>query len=154
MSSLNLYTVVARLTRDPEYKPFQNGGGVTGFGIAYTGERKYNKQSGKYEDVPCFIDCKAFDAGEDKPGRRLGKIAMDYLKKGVQVCLVGHLILEEWNDSQTGQKRRAHKYVIDNIVLLSGQNAGKELKNDAPPDDDGSGGGGYDQGGTDNGIPF
>lgn len=151
MSSLNQVTLVCRLTRDPEFKIFPNGGGVASFGIAFTGKRSKNQQTGNWEDQPCFLDCKAFDPGEDKP-RRLGKIVMDYIKKGNQVCIVGHLIQEEWNDQQTGQKRRIHKLEVDNIVLLAGQNQQQsktQNSNDAPDD-----GGGYDANNDPDGIPF
>src|SRR5439155_1311853 len=79
------------------------------------------------QDEPMFIDCKVFNRGE------MGKkadIAEQYLDKGHLVFLEGHLVFEQWDDKQTGQKRSKHAVVVDDFQFLE-------------PKKDGAGGGSY-----------
>ena len=114
MANLNKVMLIGRLTRDPEVRMFQNGGKVAAFGFAVN-NRKKNQQTGQWEDEPVFLDCEAFNRGE------FGKLAdriEQYLRKGQQVYLEGHLKLDQWNDKQTGDKRSKLKIVVDNMELL------------------------------------
>lgn len=114
MANVNKVMFIGRLTRDPEARTFANGGKVTAFGFAVT-NRKKNQQSGQWEDDPMFIDCKIFNRGE------MGKqadLAEQSLRKGHQVFLEGHLVFEQWDDKQTGQKRSKHVLHVDNFQFL------------------------------------
>lgn len=127
MANLNKVMLIGRLTRDPEVRTFTNGGKVANFGFAVN-NRKKNTQTGEWEDEPVWLDCKAFNRGD------YGKLAdrvEQYLTKGKQVYLEGHLQLEQWDDKATGQKRTALRIVVDEIQFL-----------DAPKDGQGVGGGG------------
>ena len=126
MANVNKVMFIGRLTRDPESRTFSSGGKVTAFGFAVT-NRKKNQQTGQWEDDPMFIDCKIFNRGE--AGQQADR-AEQTLKKGHQVFLEGHLVLEQWEDKQTGQKRSKHVLVIDNFQYLE-------------PRSDGGSGGGY-----------
>jgi len=114
MANVNKVMLIGRLTRDPETRTFANGGKVTTFGFAVS-NRKKNQQTGQWEDEPMFIDCKVFNRGE------MGKkadIAEQYLRKGHQTYLEGHLVLEQWDDKTSGQKRSKHVLYVDEFQFL------------------------------------
>lgn len=114
MANLNKVMLIGRLTRDPECRTFATGGKVASFGFAVN-NRKKNAQSGQWEDVPVFVDCDAFNRGD------FGKTAdlvEQYLKKGAQAYIEGRLVLDQWDDKTTGQKRSKLKVVVDNVQFL------------------------------------
>ena len=114
MANVNKVILIGRLTRDPESRSFTNGGKVTSFGFAVT-NRKKNVSTGNWEDDPMFIDVKIFNRGEQ--GRQ-ADLAEGSLRKGHQVFLEGRLVLETWDDKQTGQKRSKHVVYVDNFQFL------------------------------------
>jgi single-strand DNA-binding protein len=114
MANVNKVMLLGRLTREPEIRTFANGGKVANFGFA-TNNRRKNQQTGQWEDEPMFIDCKVFNRGE------MGKkadLVQQYLHKGHQAFLEGHLVLEQWDDKQTGQKRSKHVLYVDEFQFL------------------------------------
>jgi single-strand DNA-binding protein len=113
MANLNKVMLIGRLTRDPETRMFANGGKVAKFGFAVNNRRK-NSQTGQWEDEPCFLDVEAFNRGD------YGKTAdtvEQYLRKGSQAFIEGHLVLEQWT-SPEGQKRQRLKVVVDYLQFL------------------------------------
>jgi single-strand DNA-binding protein len=113
VANLNKVMLIGRLTRDPEVRTFSNGGKVAKFGFAVN-NRKKNQQTGQWEDDPVFIDVEAFNRGE------LGKqadLVEQYLAKGRQVFIEGHLKLDQWTDKE-GQKRSRLLVVLDNMQFL------------------------------------
>jgi single-strand DNA-binding protein len=135
MANLNKVMLIGRLTRDPESRTFSNGGKVTNFGFA-ANNRKKNQQTGQWEDEAMFIDCKVFNRGE------MGKkadLAEQYLRKGHQTYLEGHLVLEQWDDKQTGQKRSKHVLYVDEFQFLEPKKdgtstaGGYQQRQSAPP---------------------
>jgi single-strand DNA-binding protein len=134
MANLNKVMLIGRLTRDPEVRTFSNGGKVAKFGFAVN-NRKKNQQTGQWEDEPCFVDCSVFNRGEN--GRQADLVEQS-LRKGHQVFLEGHLILDQWQDKNTGDKRSALKVVVDNFQFLerredSGMGGGGPARTSAPP---------------------
>ncbi len=128
MANLNKVMLIGRLTRDPEARMFASGGKVTHFGFAVNNSRK-NPQTGEWESVPVFIDCEAFNRGERGT---LADRVEQYLKRGMQIFIEGHLKLDEWTDKQSGQKRSKLKVIVDNFEFFSERR-----------DDTASGGGSY-----------
>src|SRR4051812_5015602 len=104
MANLNKVMLIGRLTRDPEARSFSNGGKVTVLGFAVT-NRKKNSQTGQWEDDPMFIDVKVFNRGE---AGTLATRAEETLRKGQQILIEGHLVLETWEDKNGGGKRSKH----------------------------------------------
>ncbi len=134
MANLNKVMLIGRLTRDPEVRAFANGGKVAKFGFAVNNRRK-NSQSGQWEDEPVFLDIEAFNRGET--GRQ-ADLAEQYLHKGSQVFIEGHLQLDQWT-AQDGQKRSKLKIVVDNFQFLEpradgggGQGGGGGYRSQAP----------------------
>lgn len=136
MANLNKVMLIGRLTRDPEVRMFSNGGKVAKFGFAVN-NRKKNVQTGQWEDDPVFITCEAFNRGEFG---KLADLCEQYLRKGAQAFIDGHLKLDQWT-SQDGQKRQELRVMVDNVQFLE------------PRDSARSGGGAYAGGGYPGGGP-
>lgn len=130
MANFNKVILIGRLTRDVETRAFANGGMVANFGFATSSGRQKNQQTGQYEDIPMFIDCKAFN----KENYKLADIIRDYCRKGSQICIEGVLNLEQWDDKATGAKRSKHSITVSSMQLLDPKNSS-------------GGGGGYGGGG-------
>ena len=114
MANLNKIMLIGRLTREPEARTFQSGGKVVAFGFAVN-NRKKNQQTGQWEDDPVFLDCEAFNRGETG---KTADLIEQYLHKGHQAYIEGHLKLDQWNDKTTGDKRSKLKIVVDNVQFL------------------------------------
>jgi len=114
MANLNKVMLIGRLTRDPEVRTFSaTGGKVAKFGFAVN-NRKKNQQTGQWEDDPVFVEVEAFNRGET--GKK-ADLVEQYLRKGHQVFIEGHLKLDQWT-TQDGQKRSMIKVVLDNLEFL------------------------------------
>jgi single-strand DNA-binding protein len=119
MANLNKVMLIGRLTRDPEVRTFANGGKVANFGFAVN-NRKKNQESGQWEEEPVFIDMEVFNRGEQ--GRQ-ADLVEQYLKKGQQVFIEGHLRLNQWT-AQDGQKRSRLVVRVDNFQFLERRDNG------------------------------
>ena len=120
MANLNKVMLIGRLTRDPEVRTFSNGGKVAKFGFAVNNRRK-NQQTGQWEAEQVFLDVEAFNRGD------FGKqadLVEQYLAKGRQVFLEGHLRLDSWT-SQDNQKRNRIVVVVDNMQFLDSRQDGE-----------------------------
>jgi single-strand DNA-binding protein len=177
MANLNKVMLIGRLTRDPEMRTFSNGGKVAKFGFAVN-NRKKNQTTGQWEDEPVYLDVEAFNRGEN--GKQ-ADLVEQYLNKGREVFIEGHLKLDQWTDKE-GQKRSRLVIVADNFQFLGpkpegmggsgeGMSRAPRTANAAPKRAESghvnNGGGGYDEpepmedpparggsGGQDEDIPF
>lgn len=113
MANLNKVMLIGRLTRDPEVRTFANGGKVANFGFAVN-NRKKNATTGEWDSEPVFLDIKAFNR---EKGRQLADLVEQYLRKGNQVYIEGHLQLDQWT-SQDGQKQSKLRIVLDDMQFL------------------------------------
>ena len=77
MANLNKVMLIGRLTRDPEVRMFSNGGKVAAFGFAVN-NRKKNQATGAWEEVPVYLDVKAFNR---ETGRKLADTIEQYFRK-------------------------------------------------------------------------
>lgn len=114
MANLNQVNLIGRLTRDPDIKQFGNGGKGAFFGFVVN-NRIFNSTSQAWDQKPVWIDCKCFDR---EKGRKLASLVEQYLKKGSQVFLQGHLDLETWDDKNGGGKRQALRVIVDDMQFL------------------------------------
>ena len=120
MANLNKVMLIGRLTRDPEIKTFGNGGKVANVGFAVN-NRKKNKESGEWEDVPVWIDLKVFNR---ETGRKMADLVESSLKKGQQVYVEGHLVLEEWTGKEDGKKASKMVVYVDDFQFLEKREGG------------------------------
>lgn len=119
MANLNKVMLIGRLTRDPETRVFSNGGKVAKFGFAVN-NRKKNMQTGQWEDEPVFVDVDAFNRGETG---KTADLVEQYLRKGHQAFIEGHLKLDQWT-AQDGSKRSRLYVVMDNVQFLEPRGEG------------------------------
>lgn len=105
---LNKVMLIGRLTRDPESRTTPQGATVTNFSLATS--RVWKDQSGKQQEATEFHNVVAW--------RRLGEICAQYLKKGRQIYLEGHLQTRSWDDKTSGQKKYRTEIVADNMIML------------------------------------
>ena len=119
MANLNRVMLIGRLTRNPEAKTFTNGGKIASFGFAVSNRKK--DQSGQWVDDPCFLDVKAFNRPN---GRKLADLVEETFAKGKQFYLEGHLVLEQWDDKTSGQKRSKLVIVMDDFQYLEAKGEG------------------------------
>ena len=122
MANLNKVLLIGRLTRDPEVVTFSNGGKVAKLGFAVN-NRKKNQQTGQWEDIPVFLDIEAYNR---ESGRQLADLVEQYLHKGSQCFIEGHLQLDQWQDKNDGSKRSKLKIVLDNLQFLEPRADGGE----------------------------
>src|SRR5713101_9503936 len=128
VANLNKVMLIGRLTRDPEVRTFSNGGKVAKFGFAVN-NRKKNQATGQWEDEPVFVDVEAFNRGEN--GKQ-ADLVEQYLAKGRQVFIEGHLKLDQWTDKE-GQKRSRLLIVLDNMQFLEPRQDGGMGEGGAAP---------------------
>ena len=86
MANLNKVMLIGRLTRDPEMHAFPTAGEVAKFGFAVN-NRKKNLTTGQWEEVPVFLDVKAFNR---ETGRKQADTVEQYFHKGNQFYVEGH----------------------------------------------------------------
>lgn len=120
MANLNRVMLIGRLTRDPEIKTFSNGGKVANVGFAVNNRRK-NKQTGEWEDAPVWVDLKVFNR---ETGRKMADLVESSLKKGQQIYVEGHLVLEEWTGKEDGKKSSKMVVYVDDFQFLEKREGG------------------------------
>jgi single-strand DNA-binding protein len=127
MANLNKVLLIGRLTRDPE--PITINGATSGakFGFVVN-NRKQNRQTGQWEDVPVWIDCEVWNRGEYKLAERI----LNTLRKGSQIHIEGHLKLDEWEDKNGGGKRSKLGVVVENFQYLDARQDGESRSPAAP----------------------
>ena len=110
---LNKVMLIGRLTRDPETRTTPQGVSVTNFGLA-TG-RVWKDDQGTTQERTEFHNIVAW--------RRLAEICAQYLAKGRQVYIEGHLQTRSWED-QGGKKNYRTEVVADNMIMLGSRDGG------------------------------
>ena len=94
MKDINACTFSGRLVRDIEVRSTKGG-----------------TQTGRYEDVPNFLDCVIY-------GARAQAIAQ-YLTKGTEVFVEGELQHSTWTDKKTGHNRSKHELSVNDIKFYT-----------------------------------
>lgn len=121
---INSVTLCGNLTRDPEIRRTQSGTAIVSFGIAVN-ERRKDRQTGEWGDVPHFFDVTCF-------GERHEKLAQ-YYGKGSKVTVQGRLSQSSWTDKQSGQKRSKVEVIADEIELPPRQQSQQSASRQAQP---------------------
>ena len=122
MANLNKVMLIGRLTKKPETRTFANGGKVAQIRFAVNNRVK-NQQTGQWEDKPVYLDVKAFNR---ETGRKLADLVETYLDKGHQCYIEGHLVLEEWDDKNTGEKRSVLRVIMEDLQFLEPKTDGAQ----------------------------
>ena len=119
---LNRATIIGRLTRDPELRSLPSGKSVASFSIATN--RQWTDANGQKQKQVEYHNIVAW--------ARIAEIANQYLKKGSQVYVEGHLQTREWT-AQDGTKKNRTEIVCDNLIMLGTRPAGSESYNTNMP---------------------
>lgn len=115
--------IIGRLTRDPEARTTPQGAAVTNFSVATS--RVWKDDAGNQKENTEFHNVVAW--------RRLAEICAQYLSKGRQVYIEGHLQTRSWDD-QSGQKKYRTEIVADNMIMLGSRSeAGVAPANQSAP---------------------
>ena len=110
---MSLYTTgTIRVITDPELKDINGTALVTFYGGSSEGK---NKQ-GEY--INNAIDCEVW-------GNQANTI-IEWVGKGGSFQASGQILMDEWEDKQSGQARKKHKFKISRVELLP------RTKDDAP----------------------
>lgn len=110
MASLNKVFLVGNLTRDPEFRQFSDDNGVSRFGMAMN--RRFSTRGGEEREEVCFVDVEVFG--------RQAFACSQYLRKGAPALVEGRLHLDQWDDSQTGQRRSRLLVRAERVQFLGG----------------------------------
>ena len=111
--SINRVTLTGNLTRDPDLRSTSSGTSVLRFGVAVN-DRRQNRQTGEWEDVPNFVDCIVFGNRADALSR--------ILAKGAKVAVEGKLRYSHWE--RDGQKRSKVEVAVDEVELMQRERQG------------------------------
>ncbi|MEX0650190.1 MAG: single-stranded DNA-binding protein [Candidatus Andersenbacteria bacterium] len=117
---LNKVMIIGRLTRDPEARTTPQGQAVTNFSVATS--RVWKDQQGAQQQSTEYHNVVAW--------RRLAEICAQYLAKGRQVYIEGHLQTRSW-EGQDGKKNYRTEIVADNMIML-GSGGGQTGQQGAP----------------------
>ena len=107
--SVNKVILVGNLGADPEVRRLNSGDAVVNMRIA-TSETWRDKNSGERRERTEWHNVVIFN-------EQLGKVAEQYLKKGMKVYLEGQLQTRKWQDQQ-GQDRYTTEIVADEMQML------------------------------------
>ena len=102
--SLNVCTIMGRLTKDVELRRTGSGIAVASFTLAVDRDRK-NEEGEKETD---FIDCVAW--------RQTGEFVSKYFAKGSTAIVSGRLQIRNWTDKE-GNKRRSAEVLADSVYF-------------------------------------
>ncbi len=125
MGNLNKVMLIGRLTREPEIKEFSGGGKVALLGLAVNNRRR-NQETGQWEDVPVWMELKAFN---HEHGRKLADLAGAHLHRGQELYVEGRLALEQWDGRDDGKKHYRTLIYVESVEFLGG---GKKAAAAAP----------------------
>lgn len=120
MANLNKVLLIGRLTRDPELRYTPQGTAVCTLGIATN--RVSRNPDGSTREETTFVDVTVW--------AKQAENCAEYLKKGREVFVEGHLTLDKW-ETPDGQKRQKLHVTAERVQFLGGGRAGG--KEEVPP---------------------
>lgn len=111
MATLNKVMIIGHLGRDPELRYMASGDAVTHMAVA-TSEKWHDKASGEKKELTEWHRVVLY--------RKLAEIADQYLRKGSQVYVEGHLQTRKWAD-KGGVDRYTTEIIADDMRMLDGR---------------------------------
>lgn len=106
--SLNIITVMGRITKDVELRRTANGTPVASFTVAV--DRDFDKGNTD------FIECVAW--------KKTAEFASKYFRKGSLAVVTGQLQMRDWED-KNGNKRRNAEIIVGSMYFGSNKQAGE-----------------------------
>ncbi len=111
MAGFNKVILMGNLTRDPELRYTPQGTAVADLRLAVTTMRGGRDTERKEETL--FVDVTVW--------QRQAETACEYLSKGRPVLVEGRLVMDQWEDRETGAKRSKIKVVASTVQFLGGR---------------------------------
>lgn len=107
-SSINKVIIVGYLGQNPEARFTPQGTAVTNISVAT--KESWKNQSGELQERTEWHRIDMYG--------KMAETASQYLTKGQLVYVEGRLKTDEWDDKETGAKRRATKVQCDSFTML------------------------------------
>ena len=136
---MNKVILMGRLAKDVELRYTQTGKAVATFNLAVD-RKKGENANGPTAD---FIPCVAWD--------KLGELAGNYLAKGRQVLVEGRMQVRSYK-AKDGSNRYVTEVILEKMEFVDSLK--KDNENNANNGNYGQQGFGFDNGGSDEDIPF
>ena len=116
MANVNKVLLVGRLVRDPEIKELPSGSLVSNLTLAVS--KKIKSKSGEEKQDTLFLDVVGWN--------RQAELIQEYLTKGQETYLEGHLELDQWESEDECPncnhvkkvKRQKHRMVLEHFQFL------------------------------------
>ena len=124
MASFSKVILMGNLTRDPELRTIPSGAQVCNFDLAMN--RVYTTQAGERKEEVCYMTIVVWG--------KQGENCAQYLKKGRQALVEGHLQQRSWTTPE-GQKRSKLEVVAERVQFL-GDGQGSRVTTAPDPDAD------------------
>ena len=105
--TLNRFSLLGRLTRDPEIKKTQSGLTVANIDLAQNKSKK--KADGTYEDIPLYHRVTAFG--------KTAEFVENYIRKGAQILVEGEIIPYSY-EQEDGAKKYGIKFEVKELLSL------------------------------------
>ena len=135
---MNKVILMGRLAKDVDLRYTQTGKAVATFNLAVD-RKKGENANGPTAD---FIPCVAWD--------KLAEIAGNYLAKGRQALVEGHIQVRSYK-AKDGSNRYTTEIILEKMEFVGSKS---DNENNANNGNYGQQGFGFDNGGSDEGIPF
>lgn len=107
---LNKVLLIGNLTRDPDLRGLPSGQSVCEFSIAIN--RTTKSRDGEEREETCFVDIVIWG--------KAATACKKYLAKGRSVFVEGRLILDQWEDRNTGERKSRLRVFAEQISFLGG----------------------------------
>ena len=114
MASFNKVILAGNLTRDPELRYTPKGTAIAKLSLAMN--RKWTGEDGQTREEVTYVDIDAFG--------KQAEVISQYLRKGGGLLAEGRLKLDQWDDTQTGQKRSRLGVVLESFTFMGGRQEG------------------------------
>ena len=111
--SINVCSIMGRLTADVELRSTQSSVSVCNFCVAV--DRQYKKDEERLTD---WIDCVAW--------RGTAEFVSKYFKKGDPIAVIGKIQTRNWED-QNGNKRKSTEIVVDEVSFVGSKRDNTQL---------------------------
>lgn len=111
MPNYNRVILIGHVTRDATSKQVGDLR-IGNFGLA---TNKNTQKNGEWHSVPMFIDVDCFGKTAER--------SAEFLKKGAAVLVEGELVLDQWQDKITGDRRSKHQIRADRVVNMGSRDS-------------------------------
>lgn len=116
MPNYNKVILVGHVSRDIELKSI----GDARIGKLSIATNRNFQKNGEWQSVPMFIDVDCFGKTAER--------AMEFARKGAAILVEGELVMDSWEDRDSGKKRTKHLIRADRVVSM-----GRKSDDAAPP---------------------